>query len=1009
MLSFKKSKLLFLFLLFVELAIGQQYPSRNYSTLDGLPNNSVCSILKDSRGILWVGTANGVATMQNNQIHNLYTTDGLAHNSCWAIVEDKNNNLWFGSYGGGLTFYNGKKFSVINVENGLINNKIRKLFLYGNYIYVGTEFGISVIDINTKKIVLSTKIKGSRGLFQVMGFFEDNSNVYFGTFNDGFWKVDLNAKKIILVNHNKPDIFSLHQSKDSLFFCFGDINNKSINKTITKDYFKSNISNTYFGNTIYWDFATDKRFTTYVAGNGISFSTGGIYKIEKDKIINVSAQFGVDSHEVWCLNYDAKNDVLYVGTTDKGFYEIDLKKQLNYYNASSFKKDKLEIVSTDSRNGKRIILCKDGLLLLNHLKIDKEISKKEFFDFAQTRFKKNKNILKNEYYYVFSQLKIDAFEFRELKIIDNIFWVNTNIGLFKVSINGIVSEYYPFDISSFDFINTNKLIFQQAYSHVIIVDKLNEKQTIIPFELPNKNNPKDVNTILKLVNKKYFVSKSSGLFSYQNNAFTSYYSNGIWNEKELIKAKVNYRNQLVIANSFGDVFLIEDIKKFKIIEKIDRNQLIGHSISFLECYKDYLLIGTEKGLNIYKDGKIRLVDEEQGLVNKVFTSAHINGSILSIGTTNGFYDFDIEKYLSSKTSSPKVKITGIEANYKSIGKNYFKWFNYKSNTIKFPYYENTLSISFEPQQCQYPKKLEYRYKLLGIRNANWNKWSKAKNINLTFLPDGNYNLILETKDLYSGKIASQNVLKIIVTPPFWKTGWFVSVCFALIIIVVYTIYKKRIQFIKDREHTKGEIQKRLAETKMEALQSQMNPHFIFNAMNSIQNFIIDKNTNEALMYMGEFSKLIRKTLENSSKQLISLQDEMNYLKSYCTLENMRLKNKVAILFEVDDTIDLVDTEIPPMLIQPFIENAFIHAFDYRSLNPTLSIHISQNNSQILIEIKDNGKGITNDSLSKISASKGIKLVRERINLLQTDSTEQVKIGSVPNQGTTITLKIEIEL
>ena len=1009
MLSFKKSKLLFLFLLFVELAIGQQYPSRNYSTLDGLPNNSVCSILKDSRGILWVGTANGVATIQNNQIHNLYTTDGLAHNSCWAIVEDKNKNLWFCSYGGGFTFYNGKKFTVINMQNGLINNKIRKLFLYGNYIYVGTEFGISVIDINTKKIVLNTKIKGSRGLFQVMGFFEDNSNVYFGTFNDGFWKVDLNAKKIILLNHNKPDIFSFHKSKDSLFFCYGNTNNKSINKINVKDYFKNNTSNTYFGSTIYWDFITDKRFTTYVAGNGISFSTGGIYKIEKDKIINVSAQFGVDSHEVWCLNYDKHNDVLYVGTTDKGFYEIDLKKQLKYYNASSFKKDKFEIVSIASSNGKRIILHKEGLLFLKQLIIGMEISKKEFFSFAHTQFKKNKNISKHEYYPVFSQLKIDAFEFRQLKIIDNNLWVNTNIGLFKVTPNGIIAEHYPFDISSFDFINPTKLIFQRAYSHVIIVDKLNKKQTSTFFDLANKNNPRDVNTIITLSNKKYFVSKSSGLYSYQNNTFTSYYSNGIWNEKELIKATVNNKNQLVIANSFGDVFIIEDAKKFKIIKKIDRNQLIGNSISFLECYKDYLLIGTEKGLNIYKDGKIRLVDEEQGLINKVFTSAHINGSILSIGTTNGFYDFDIEKYLSSKTSSPKVKITGIEANYKPIGDGYFTWFNYKSNTIKLPYYENTLSINFEPQHGQYPKKIEYRYKLLGIRNVNWNKWSKSKNINLTFLPDGNYNLILETKDLYSGKIASQNLLKIIVTPPFWKTGWFISVCLALIIIVAYTIYKKRIRFIKDREHAKGEIQKRLAETKMEALQSQMNPHFIFNAMNSIQNFIIDKNTNEALMYMGEFSKLIRKTLENSSKQLISLQDEINYLKSYCTLENMRLKNKVIISFQVDDYIDIVATEIPPMLIQPFIENAFIHAFDSHSIEPTLAINISQFNSAIIIEIKDNGKGITNDGLSKISAPKGIKLVRERIDLFQKDATEPVKIVSVQNQGTTITLKIEIEL
>ncbi len=1006
MLSFKKSNLLFLFLLFVELAIGQQYPSRNYSTLDGLPNNSVCSILKDSRGILWVGTANGVATIQNNQIHNLYTTDGLAHNSCWAIVEDKNNNLWFGSFGGGLTFYNGKKFSVINEQNGLINNKIRKLFLYDDYIFVGTEFGISVIDINTKKIILSTKIKGSRGLFQVMGFFEDNSNVYFGTFNDGFWKVDLNAKKIILVNHNQPDIFSLHKSKDSLFFCYGNTNNKSINKINVKDYFKNNISNTYFGNTIFWDFSTDKRFTTYVAGNGINFSTGGIYKIEKDKIINVSAQFGVDSHEVWCLNYDKHNDVLYVGTTDKGFYEIDLKKQLKYYNASSFNKAKLEMVSIANSNGKKIILHKEGLLLLNQLKIEKEISKKKIFDFTHAQF--NKNISKFNFSPIFSQLKADAFEFRELKIIDNIFWVNTNIGLFKVSTNGIIGEYYPFDISSFDFINPNKLIFQQAYSRIVIVDKLNEKQEIISFDLANKNNPRDVIAILTLNNKKYLVSKSHGLFSYQNNAFTSYYFKGIWNEKELIKATVNNKNQLVIANSFGDIFLVEDAEKFKINKKIDRNQLIGNSISFLECYKEYLLIGTEKGLNIYKDGITRLVDEDQGLINKIFTSAHINGSILSIGTPNGFYDFDIEKYLSSKTNLPKVKITGIEANYKSIGKNYFTWFSYKLNTIQLPYYANTLSINFEPQHCQYPKKLEYRYKLLGIRNANWNKWSKAKNINLTFLPDGNYNLILETKDLYSGKTASQNILKIIVTPPFWKTWLFVSFCVAFIIIVAYTIYKKRIQFVKDREHAKGEIQKRLAETKMEALQSQMNPHFIFNAMNSIQNFIIDKNTNEALMYLGEFSKLIRKTLENSSKQLISLQDEINYLKSYITLENMRLKNKVTILFQVDDTIDLVDTEIPPMLIQPFIENAFIHAFDSHSLNPTLVIQLSQNNNHIFIEIKDNGKGIINDAKNKISTSKGIKLVSERIDLFQTDSTEPVKIVSVPNHGTTITIRLQTD-
>jgi len=213
MLSSRKNNLLFILFFIVEITFSQQFPSRNFSTIDGLPNNSVYSIYKDTRGILWVGTANGLSAIQNDAVKNYFVSDGLAHNSCWAILEDGNNNMWFSSHGGGITFFNGKKFEIINQKNGLINDKVRRLFIHKNLLYIGTEFGISVLDIKTHKVIFSKKIVGSRNLFQVMDFVELNSKIYFGTFNDGFWQIDLSKKSIKLINHKEPDIFSIHKKK----------------------------------------------------------------------------------------------------------------------------------------------------------------------------------------------------------------------------------------------------------------------------------------------------------------------------------------------------------------------------------------------------------------------------------------------------------------------------------------------------------------------------------------------------------------------------------------------------------------------------------------------------------------------------------------------------------------------------------------------------------------------------------------------------------------------------
>jgi len=159
------------FLSIFQIGIAQFYPSKNITTLNGLSNNSVNTIYKDSRGLVWVGTQNGDNVFQGNSIINLKKSDGLGHETCWDIVEDSNRNLWFASFGGGLSFFDGNKFKIFNTQKGLVNDFIRKLFAFKNKILVGTSNGLSIIDINSNKI-FNFYNTDPKQPFQVMAFFE---------------------------------------------------------------------------------------------------------------------------------------------------------------------------------------------------------------------------------------------------------------------------------------------------------------------------------------------------------------------------------------------------------------------------------------------------------------------------------------------------------------------------------------------------------------------------------------------------------------------------------------------------------------------------------------------------------------------------------------------------------------------------------------------------------------------------------------------------------------------
>lgn len=176
--------------------------------------------------------------------------------------------------------------------------------------------------------------------------------------------------------------------------------------------------------------------------------------------------------------------------------------------------------------------------------------------------------------------------------------------------------------------------------------------------------------------------------------------------------------------------------------------------------------------------------------------------------------------------------------------------------------------------------------------------------------------------------------------------------------IVYFIYWFNIRSIRKREENKRVMEAKFAALEQQALQAQMNPHFIFNCLNSIQSFIIDLDVEGANKYLSVFASMIRQTLENSSHLLISFSNELKYLDTYLQLEKLRFKDKFNYFIEIDEKIDQYDTLIPGMLLQPYIENSLRHGIQHRKDNEGLiSLHIkSDNNKGLVCAIQDNGVG-----------------------------------------------------
>ena len=301
------------------------------------------------------------------------------------------------------------------------------------------------------------------------------------------------------------------------------------------------------------------------------------------------------------------------------------------------------------------------------------------------------------------------------------------------------------------------------------------------------------------------------------------------------------------------------------------------------------------------------------------------------------------------------------------------------------------NISFGISALGFHNPKEFAYRLVGV-DEDWVETEQRQTPLYSNLSPGNYQFLIKARNENSDWSAIKEI-DLILVPRWWETFWFKLLIGILVATVLYYLYKSRLETVR----TKSALQQKIKELEMQTLRAQMNPHFLYNSLNSIQNFIIKNHTKEAVGYLDRFSRLVRLILQNSRSRKVPIKDEVEALKHYLELESLRFKRRFSYTIEVDPSINQNDVEMPPMLIQPFVENAILHGLLKKESGGKLVVKIDKYGDKLICVIRDNGIGRAAAGANKKGGlngrkSMGTSITKNRLDMLNEERGEKASMN-----------------
>lgn len=462
-------------------------------------------------------------------------------------------------------------------------------------------------------------------------------------------------------------------------------------------------------------------------------------------------------------------------------------------------------------------------------------------------------------------------------------------------------------------------------------------------------------------------------------------------------------DKLIATTSNNELKVIKQSKTTKSIN-VD-----GEITSIKKINNELWVTTSNNGIAIFNSDdlsfKQRINKYNSDISNLLNTVFKDNQNTIWIASKNkGLYKYRNTETSNSQRFKPEIYIENITVNYLNVDSLNTKKLNLKST-------ENNISFTYKTVDLQQPKLIKYRYKLVG----NFSPWSTKNSIEFANLNAGNYTFILQSKK--GKKISDPKKISFLIDAPFYKKIWFIILCFAILFFVLALLIDLNINKLKKKNQQKVnnlKLENHLLNLKQRALQLQMNPHFIFNVLNGIKALGNTGNTKELNKTISQFSILLRSVLNNSRLEEISLKDEIETLKNYLDLEK-KMSSKI-FEYTIETNLNNIDSEeilIPPMLLQPFIENSIKHGFTPTLKKGKIEINFEVKHQFLQCSIIDNGIGLHQSKKQKINTkhkSVALKVTKERIqNLSKNNSFSIIEIKEDNNiLGTKVEFKIPLK-
>lgn len=940
------------FLLLTINAPAQELFFSKPSYLKNLPSAETYDVFQDSKGFIWICTDAGLCLYKGNTLKIFTTKDSISENVVLRSYEDAKGRVWFSTLSGTFFYYENEQMHAIAA-----NKLLKKYFLYftPNSFFIGeqdTLYCSSILQSAILKIPPQHDyrdiIRFCSGLSEVNRFILTNKlrpgestmgcgqtdvrlsdSTYGLRWNDRFLRIPF--KKI---NHPAGNAWrGRSDDQGNIYLPFGkELVAIKKNSSICKRYFfEGNINSV----------TVDKDGDLWVC-----LQRGGGYLFKNADLETKPVHFlGVLSVSSVIVDHEGS---VWASTLEKGIFRSNSK----YVFYISSNDDKIEPAQK----------CSDQLIIpygskkIMHIYKDDSLSTTTILkNYLPERDPLTSIYVDSTYAYYSTGL---ALYYQPDKNKNNYLYLPQNF------------------VSKFIIKALGDTILSSTSRNLYIIYQQHLLKAIFPSF--------SVNYLMKRKNGCILVgSRTEGIFELRKNALIPFLP-------KLLQLQTRINS--ITEDRVGNLWIATN----------DKGLYCFDASSKLHAFNEASGLKTSKinGLAVDKKNNIWAATND-GIIKIDASSAIDNGKITYFNRSHGLpdlqieriYEFDDKIWCASKENlfyfnhellnenniAPLNHIQSIYINDQPIS---------LRDSIVTSYDKNNIRIRPVVTSFKDPEKNSFSYMLIGY-DKNWRSSSDG-DLQYTNLNFGDYKLLIYGLNNDARKSNEPAVLKFTIEKPFWYTWWFILIELFILYVIVHlslAIWKKRIE---KKEQEKTSVNQRISEFKMTALRSQMNPHFIFNAIGSIQNYILKNETTQSYNYLGKFAHLIRNILNNSREEYISLSQEVSTLQLYIELEQIRFRPAFQFKIELDKELD-TDVYIPTMLIQPYVENSIWHGFNSKKTNALLELIFQKEGDHIIVTIRDNGTGRKRKTENNTHISKGMTITEQRLQMLV--STSKTKFNA----------------